>query len=255
MSIEIAPMRLGSRRFAPRPLMTLLALLVVAAFVALGRWQLQRAAEKQALYDAFAAGNESTRVLTGATTPLPRFQHVVLTGRYDPAHQILIDNMSDAQGHAGYEVITPFVLEDGGLVLVNRGWVPVGPSRAARPRVAVSGEERTLHGRADRLPLPGLRLGQDPPLRAPYPVVANFPTHEAIERLLGEPRAHWTRGAELVLLDAADPDGYVRAWTAPGFPPMRHIAYAVQWFGLALALAVIYVVTNLRPSNGEPRGA
>jgi cytochrome oxidase assembly protein ShyY1 len=27
---------------------------------------------------------------------------------------------------------------------------------------------------------------------------------------------------------------------------MRHIAYAVQWFGLAAALAVIYVVTNLR---------
>ena len=27
---------------------------------------------------------------------------------------------------------------------------------------------------------------------------------------------------------------------------MRHVAYAVQWFGLALTLAVIYVVTNLK---------
>jgi surfeit locus 1 family protein len=50
----------------------------------------------------------------------------------------------------------------------------------------------------------------------------------------------------LVLLDPGEPDGYVRNWSAPGFPPMRHLGYAVQWFALALTLAVIYVVTNLR---------
>ena len=48
----------------------------------------------------------------------------------------------------------------------------------------------------------------------------------------------------------AEPDGYVRNWVPPGFPPMRHIGYAVQWFGLALALAVIYVVTNFRRTQG-----
>jgi cytochrome oxidase assembly protein ShyY1 len=34
---------------------------------------------------------------------------------------------------------------------------------------------------------------------------------------------------------------------------MRHIGYAVQWFALALTLAVIYVVTNLR--RGDTPGA
>ena len=34
---------------------------------------------------------------------------------------------------------------------------------------------------------------------------------------------------------------------------MRHVAYAVQWFGLALALAVIYVVTNLRRDPARER--
>jgi cytochrome oxidase assembly protein ShyY1 len=33
---------------------------------------------------------------------------------------------------------------------------------------------------------------------------------------------------------------------------MRHIAYAVQWFGLAAALAVIYLVTNLRSKGPAP---
>jgi cytochrome oxidase assembly protein ShyY1 len=75
-------------------------------------------------------------------------------------------------------------------------------------------------------------------------VVAGFPTHGEIARLLGE--SSWTGAADLVLLDPGEPDGYARNWSAPGFPPMRHIAYAVQWFALALTLAVIYVVTNLR---------
>ena len=51
------------------------------------------------------------------------------------------------------------------------------------------------------------------------------------------------------LLDAGEPEGYLRQWQAPGFPPLRHIGYAVQWFGLALTLFVIYIVTNLRHSD------
>jgi surfeit locus 1 family protein len=86
-------------------------------------------------------------------------------------------------------------------------------------------------------------------LQPPYPVVANYPNHDEIVGLLKE--SSWTHAADLVLLDAAEPDGYVRNWTAPGFPPMRHIGYAVQWFGLALALLVIYVVTNVRRAVRE----
>ena len=67
--------------------------------------------------------------------------------------------------------------------------------------------------------------------------------HADIARLLGE--SSWTQASDLVLLDPGEADGYVRNWSAPGFPPIRHIAYAVQWFALALTLAVIYLVTNL----------
>ena len=65
-------------------------------------------------------------------------------------------------------------------------------------------------------------------------------------------KSSWTNAADLVLLDPGEPDGYVRNWSAPGFPPMRHIGYAVQWFALALTLLVIYVVTNLRRNPEVP---
>ncbi|HWJ37046.1 MAG TPA: SURF1 family protein [Steroidobacteraceae bacterium] len=238
-------MKIGSRIFAPRPFTTVLTLLILVMLVALGRWQLRRADQKRALYDAFDQGTDATRVIDLQTPSLPRYQHIEARGNYDASRQILIDNMTNTGGGAGYFVITPFALAGGGWLLINRGWVPVGASRAALPIVAVSGDARTVHGRTDHLPSPGIQMGHPSELRSPFPAVANFPSHIQIERLLQG--ASWTGAADVVLLDADQPDGYVRQWQAPGFPPLRHLAYAVQWFGLAVALSIIYVATNLRP--------
>jgi surfeit locus 1 family protein len=217
---------------------------LLSLLVALGRWQLRRADEKQTLFDAFAKGADATTVIGPQTRALPRYQHLIGSGRYDGSRQVLIDNMTDADGHAGYYVVTPFALSEGGWLLVNRGWVPLGVSRAALPDVSVDNRVRSVRGRADHMPSPGLRMGTPAPLRPPFPAVANFPTHGDIEHLLRE--SQWSSATELVLLDDDQPDGYVRQWQPPGFPPLRHLAYAVQWFGLAVALAVIYLVTNLR---------
>jgi surfeit locus 1 family protein len=216
--------------------------------IALGRWQLRRAEEKRQLFDSFAAGTEITRLIDLQTPPLPRYQHVAAQGHYDESRQILIDNMVNAE-RAGYFVITPFELEGGGWVLVNRGWVPVGASRAELPAIAVAGDTRRIRGRADNLPSPGIKMGVPAALSPPYPVVANFPNHAQVAQLIKE--SAWTRAADLVLLDPQESAGYVRNWAPPGFPPMRHIGYAVQWFGLALALFVIYLATNFRRTGGE----
>jgi surfeit locus 1 family protein len=235
--------KVGSRIFAPSPLLTLLTLALLVLLISLGRWQLRRADEKRALYDSFAAGGDATRPIDTATPPLPRYQHVEAIGHYDASHQVLIDNMVE-EGQAGYFVITPFELQDGAWILVNRGWVPVGTSRTLRPSIPANPQVQTLHGRADKLPSPGIQLGTRMALAPPYPVVANFPTHDEVAALLKEPR--WAAASELILLDPGEADGFVRHWSPPGFPPLRHIGYAVQWFGLAATLFVIYIVTNSR---------
>jgi surfeit locus 1 family protein len=237
-------MKLGARIFSPRAFTTVLTLLLLTMLIALGRWQLRRADEKRALFDAFDKGADATTVIGPHTKALQRYQHVQADGRYDGSRQILIDNMTDPDGHAGYFVVTPFALAGGGWLLVNRGWIPLGMSRGTLPSVSVDDHARTLRGRADHMPSPGIRMGTLAPLRPPFPVVANFPSRAEIAQLIEE--HDWSQATDLVLLDADQPDGYLRHWQAPGFPPLRHIAYAVQWFALAAALAVIYLVTNLR---------
>jgi surfeit locus 1 family protein len=237
-------LRIGSRIFAPTLWLTLVTLLVLTLLLCLGRWQLRRAAEKQSLYDAFAAGGGATMTVNGAKAPAARYQHLEARGHYDPGRQVLIDNMVSAEGRAGYYVITPFALDGGGWLLVNRGWVPLGASRQHRPDVAVDSVERMIQGRADHLPVAGIHLGTPAKLGPPFPAVADFPSLGDLSSLLQI--TTWSPATEVLLLDKGEADGYLRSWSAPGIPPMRHLAYAAQWFGLALTLAVIYVVTNLR---------
>ena len=48
-------------------------------------------------------------------------------------------------------------------------------------------------------------------------------------------------------MDVDNADGFERRWQIKqGFGPERHIAYAVQWFGFAITLCIIYIVVNLK---------
>lgn len=237
-------LRIGTRIFIPSLPLTLLTVIVLGILVSLGRWQLRRADEKQVLYTAFASGGGATLTVTGTTRPLPRYQHVEARGHYDPDHQVLIDNMTSSDGRAGYYVLTPLALEAGGWLLVNRGWVPLTSSRRILPDVGVGAASRVVHGRTDHLPVPGIHMGTPAALAAPFPAVATYPGVAELAAVLGVERL--APAGEVVLLDAAEPDGYLRQWSPPGLPPLRHLAYAVQWFGLALTLVVIWFVTNLR---------
>jgi surfeit locus 1 family protein len=241
-------LRIGSRRFSPRPWALALALVLLAGFVALGTWQVERAREKRALVEAFERGDANTVPLSVAPVDqLPRYQRVSTSGRYVPERQVLLDNMPSSAGHAGYRVLTPFRRADGGpLLLVDRGWVPLGLDRSRLPEVRVDANPRTVAGRLDGLPVPGLRVGDARGSDAAgWPLVLNFPVTADIEATLGEPVEN-----RILLLDAEAPDGFERAWRPSiGAPAERHLGYAIQWFALGLVLLVAFVATSLQPGN------
>jgi surfeit locus 1 family protein len=220
----------------------LLTLVAVGLFVRLGFWQLHRADEKAALIAQFEAGQRSVLDLAD-TREAARYQQVRARGRYDAAHQVLLDNMPSENGRAGYRVLTPFELAGGGWWLIDRGWIPPGRTREELPSIDVSDEVRNIRGRLDRLPEPGMRLGDGAVQTGDrWPRVLNYPDHATLERELGRPIA-----AQIVKLDASAADGYERVWNGPvTLGPGRHLAYAVQWFAFAATAAVLFFMISFR---------
>ncbi|HMN44695.1 MAG TPA: SURF1 family protein [Povalibacter sp.] len=236
-------MSIAGRRFSPSIFATVLVVRCVAGFIRLGLWQRHRAAEKEALIGRYGSGGETPLELTAATAgSLPQYQHVRAAGHYDTTHQILLDNMPSQHGQPGYRVVTPFELAAGGTLLVDRGWVPMGRTRQDLPSVAVDTQSRDIAGRYDSLPRPGIAMSAKDSTDSAWPRVLNYPQQQQVETALGRPVL-----PGVLLLDAERPDGYERAWQARfQFGPERHLAYAVQWFGLATAAIVIYLIVSFR---------
>jgi surfeit locus 1 family protein len=230
------------RRFAPSWPITVLAVAVFAAFIGLGRWQWHRGVAKQATWAEFQRDQPALRIAVSELDRVARFTRVTLDGHFDPRHQFLLDNISHA-GRPGYEVLTPFLLTNGQALLVNRGWIPFSGYRDRLPDISFAdASARTVSGRIEELPASGLASGRAPPgTDATWPKLTSFPTHEELEAALGVKTLR-----RVLLLDPALPDGFVREWSPPGLPPDRHFSYAIQWWGFALVLLVLYFGLNFR---------
>ncbi|HEX6572312.1 MAG TPA: SURF1 family protein [Steroidobacteraceae bacterium] len=249
-------LRIANRVFAPRAWAVLLTAAALATFVSLGWWQIGRGRDKQALVESFARGTQTSVELVDDVTvdELPRYQHVRAEGRYDPTRQVLIDNMPSQAGRPGYRVLTPFVRAGSArLLLVDRGWLPLGESREVLPRIDVAPDYRAVSGRLDHMPTPGLRVGAaGVPGDERWPRVLNFPLPRDLEQAFGQPVE-----ARIVLLDPAAPDGYERVWRpALGFGPERHLGYAIQWFALAIVALVLFFALSLQrvPASDDASG-
>ena len=167
-----------------------------------------------------------------------RYQPFHVTGGYDSERQFLLDNMLH-DGRPGYQVLTP-LLHDGAAVLINRGWLPADADRTMLPDIAVGAATRTVTGLLAPLPRPGIRLATSLPTDTmPWPRRQSFPTVETIRAQLG----YAVPDYQLLLAPEAA-DGYLRDWRPVVMSPEKHISYAVQWFGFAVTLCIIFVVVN-----------
>lgn len=110
----------------------LLVVVTVVLFVFLGMWQLRRHDEKVALRDAVVAAIETSAVPI-EQIPDGAFARVSISGVFDASTQMRAVRSRD--GESGYEVLTALILDGGGALLVDRGWVgidaadPVPPTR------------------------------------------------------------------------------------------------------------------------------
>lgn len=230
-------------RFRTTFRLTLLLFLLAALFARLGYWQLQRMQEKERLFGSFESAPSMT--LADAIEAGARFARVRAYGHFDPERHLLLDNRMH-RGQPGVHVLTPFHASDGRVVLVNRGWLPLPPDRRSLPDVPTGEAAREISGRLNLLASQGPRLGEADRLRADrWPQLVTYLDREPAESALGVALAPW-----VVQLDADQPDGFAaRDWQPSTMAPATHGAYALQWFSLAAAALVIWLLLGFHRSR------
>jgi len=246
-------------------LITLLYIVFVAALLSLGTWQMMRAAEKTTILAAAERALLSEAVSPGELGDLQiaakQHSQVSFSGTYEPSQQFLWDNRVH-KGQAGFEVITP-VRTDIGLVLVNRGWVAPGSTRDDLPNVTLSNAAQDTSVKITGLfsrPSKGLISGEPFDTQAPWPRVIQFFDYDAIEQALGEPVLAGViqpqQSGELINepnnndqanIEHEHAEFYTANWEpTAAIGPVRHYGYAFQWYAMAAALTILFIVYNTK---------
>lgn len=244
-----------------------LALLLVLAFVGLGRWQLDREAQKR---EQLAAADAAL-----AAAPMPLGKALLEYGR-DEADgepttvrrvagevvfvgppQVWLDNQRRGE-RVGVHLYCAALVPPtgGGAILVDLGWLPLAGDRRL-PEATCPRGAQDLAGLLAPPPAIGVPLGPGVVEQDDGSLLA---TRLEIPLLAGKLSPSLFRSPPattdlvpllshaVLRLDPAVPLGYERdlELLANTLPPEKHRAYALQWFGLAATLAVIALVMNFR---------
>jgi surfeit locus 1 family protein len=217
-------------------IITLLVLCGVTLLCSLGFWQLSRAEQKEAILLNFE-NNAAERALgakelISQTSPISlRYYGVKLHGHFFNDHNILLDNKTN-DGQIGYHVLTPFTLDDHTLILINRGFIPIGRSRAILPVISPIMGEVTIEGYLDFAYRNPFIKGSLETHSIEWPLRVQAVDLNLLQNLIG--KKIYTM---LVTLHSDSAFAFVppkqpSSWMTPS----KHRGYAVQWFSLAATL-------------------
>lgn len=218
-------------------LLTCSTVLAIVATLMLGRWQLSRADQKEAIQFAIERQGALPPLVGQAVFSLPDpsallQRSVLLRGEWLDQQTIFLDNRP-MMGKPGLYVVTPMRLEHSQfIVLVQRGWVPRNfMDRMQVPNIRSPGGVVAIEGRI--VPPPGKlyeftdaetgRIRQNLDL-ASFSAEVGLALPEWTVQQLGD-----------------ESDGLLRQWPAVSTGVEKHYGYAFQWFALSVLIAILYV--------------
>lgn len=232
---------------APRPLATALAVAGVAALVGFGVFQLDArsaAARREAVLQARLAVPPVP--LPAAVEDAARLdgRRVTVSGHLLNDRELYLSARS-RYGNLGLEVVTPLLREDGGVVLVNRGWIP---NERRSPGTRMLGQPAgivTVEGIA-RLPPPRGRFRREEGRDDGVWRRIDLNEMAAAARL---------RDPAPLLIEAGpayNPGGLPVGGQTGFEPEPDRLRWALGAFGLALALVVAYIGISWRRDPVDP---
>jgi surfeit locus 1 family protein len=213
------------------------SILITATFaflVSLGFWQLDRADEKRGIEASIKQANTGSVELIKKEEGLQskEYYEVRLQGKYLSDKQFIYDNQIVDQV-SGYYVLTPYALEgQSKAILINRGFIPWNGRRDKLADIVIGQETREIKVQISK-PIKRMEL-------KPSEVGIQFPALiQSIDLQDMADRAKVDFSSVIGLLDASASNGFIRKWEPYTGSIEKHIGYAVQWFLMALVLAII----------------
>jgi len=224
-------------------------------FVYLSAWQFERADEKTAFIqmdkDRRDIAGVSLNQLSGTKT-LDGLA-IEIEGRFHTSKIFLLDNIV-LNGVVGFEVLLPFEENEGRMVLVNRGFVPMGKTRADLPGIPdLNAEHQKIRGHLyvtrSRGPDNHFVSGE----QSPFIVQSYDPSR--FEPLLG-----YELLPQILRLGQDENDALPRHWPLVVMQPERHIGYAYTWLLMAITVvlafgAFSYQTNRAQASREQTEGA
>ena len=213
------------------------SILITATFaflVSLGFWQLERADEKRGIEASIKQANTGSVELIKKEEGLQskEYYEVRLQGKYLSDKQFIYDNQIVDQV-SGYYVLTPYALEgQSKAISINRGFIPWNGRRDKLADIVIGQETREIKVQISK-PIKRMEL-------KPSEVGIQFPALiQSIDLQDMADRAKVDFSSVIGLLDASASNGFIRKWEPYTGSIEKHIGYAVQWFLMALVLAII----------------
>ena len=236
---------------ARRSLRPLLWPTVVAAgaflvLLGLGTWQLDRRAWKTGLIAARQAALAAAPVALPETIADPaalEFHRVWVAGRFRHDRELHLAGRY-YRDQPGYQVITPLVLDDGSAVLVNRGFVPLAAKDPARRAAGQVAGTARIEGVVRLSGAPGWFTPDNDP-------AANLWFYPDLARMAAVAGLARVRPVFVEAGPAPNPGGLPIGGQTQADLPNDHLQYAITWYSLAAALAVIYALFCHRHLTGE----
>lgn len=231
----------------------LLVCLFATTFVFLGQWQMDRRdtalteiSHVHRNYDAEPIEFQEAEALFEELPADGKWTPVTLRGSYLPEDDVVVRNRISGS-RPGYEVLVPFRTTDGTVVIVDRGFLPIGNDNAGRPDFVPAPPEGTVEVQVRlKASEPTLDRG------APEGQLASIdlPTYE---QQLGYDVSTGSYG--LMYLETPAPAEAPTQLLRPEEDEGPHLSYSLQWFafGVLVFIGFGYAAKQQSRINREVR--
>lgn len=242
----VCSLEIGSRQFQPSWIGLILVLVTLPILIRLGFWQLSRAQEKEDIIETVEQRKHLPELSLDDAIAMDDADQrkVVFLGEALSQHFVVIDNQKQGS-QLGYEVLGIFQPESSTkAVIISRGWLPRKDFYQKVPEIPEFTDAiikgRLYFSKGDNAAVNANAVWEEYDNKS---LIGAFDMKTVEEKFT---QLGYDVEPFIVRQNADESSSFIRNWSWFAGTPKKHIAYAVQWFAMALAVLVLFLIMALK---------